>query len=166
MNISRKFPGKYDDDIEQNAPTEPVSVLTEMLSIFRQSSKCDCMGFAPNDINIMLSSKLCWKHTVRLYFGIPFIYSACACYQPKSIWKRMATDALGLKPYNQYPQCWPNTLQWRHNELDGVSNHQPHDCLLNRLFKAQIKENIKAPRHWPLWGEFTGDRRIPRTKGQ
>ena len=25
------------------------------------------------------------------------------------------------------------------------------------LFKARIKENIKAPRHWPLWGEFTGD---------
>ena len=20
------------------------------------------------------------------------------------------------------------TLQWRHNERDGVSNHQPHDC--------------------------------------
>ena len=32
--------------------------------------------------------------------------------------------------------------------------------------QAQIKENIKAPRHWPLWGEFTGDRRIPLTKGQ
>ena len=30
----------------------------------------------------------------------------------------------------------------------------------------QIKENIKAPRHWPLCGEFTGDRWIPRTKGQ
>ena len=27
-------------------------------------------------------------------------------------------------------------------------------------------QNIKAPRHWPLWGEFTGDRWIPRTKGQ
>ena len=27
-------------------------------------------------------------------------------------------------------------------------------------------ENIKAPRHWPFWGEFTGDRWIPRTKGQ
>ena len=23
-------------------------------------------------------------------------------------------------------------LLWRHNEHDGVSNHQPHDCLLNR----------------------------------
>ena len=58
------------------------------------------------------------------------------------------------------------TLQWRHNERIGVSNHQPHDCLLNRLFKAQIEENIKAPRHWPLCGEFAGDRWIPRTKGQ
>ena len=52
----------------------------------------------------------------------------------------------------------PPASQWRHNERDGVSNHQPRDCLLNHLFKAQIKENIKAPRHWPLCGEFTGDR--------
>ena len=41
----------------------------------------------------------------------------------------------------------------------------------SRLFtqafiQAQIKENIKAPRHWPLWGEVTGDRWISRTKGQ
>ena len=41
----------------------------------------------------------------------------------------------------------------------------------SRLFSqsfihAQIKENIKAPRHWPLCGEFTGDRWIPRTNGQ
>ena len=28
------------------------------------------------------------------------------------------------------------SLQWRHNERDGVSNHQPPDCLLNRSFKA------------------------------
>ena len=27
-------------------------------------------------------------------------------------------------------------LQWRHNEHDGVSYHQPQDRLLNRLFKA------------------------------
>ena len=53
------------------------------------------------------------------------------------------------------------SLQWSHNEHDGISNHQPQLCI-----QAQIKENIKAPRHWPLWGEFTGDRWIPRTKGQ
>ena len=32
------------------------------------------------------------------------------------------------------------SLQWRHNERNVVSNHQPHDCLLNRLFKAQAEE--------------------------
>ena len=34
------------------------------------------------------------------------------------------------------------------------------------FIQTQIKENIKAPRHWPLWGGFTGDRWIPLTKGQ
>ena len=29
------------------------------------------------------------------------------------------------------------------------------------FIQAQVNENIKAPRHWPLWGEFTGDRWIP-----
>ena len=34
------------------------------------------------------------------------------------------------------------------------------------VIQTQIKENIKAPRHWPLCGEFTGDRWIPRTNDQ
>ena len=32
------------------------------------------------------------------------------------------------------------SLQWRHNGRDGVSNHQPHDCLLNRLFRHRSKK--------------------------
>ena len=64
----------------------------------------------------------------------------------------------------------------------GLCNFQAHfsDVILggwrlkvpvSRLFsqsfvQAQIKENTKAPRHWPLRGEFTGDRWIPLTKGQ
>ena len=32
--------------------------------------------------------------------------------------------------------------------------------------QAQIKENIKAPLHWTLWGESAGDQWIPLTKGQ
>ena len=31
---------------------------------------------------------------------------------------------------------------------------------------SQIKENIRTQLHWPLWGEFTGDRWNSRTKGQ
>ena len=38
--------------------------------------------------------------------------------------------------------------------------------LLKPFIQAQIEENIKAPRHWPLYGEFTDDRWIPRTNGQ
>ena len=50
------------------------------------------------------------------------------------------------------------TLQWRHNESDGVSNHRRLDSLLNSLFSCRSKKNIKALRHCPLSGEFTGDR--------
>ena len=35
------------------------------------------------------------------------------------------------------------TLRWRHNEHDGVSNHQPHGCLLNRLFRRRSKKTPK-----------------------
>ena len=34
------------------------------------------------------------------------------------------------------------------------------------FIQAQIKENIKAVRHWPLYGDVTSDRWIPITKGQ
>ena len=34
------------------------------------------------------------------------------------------------------------------------------------FIRAQVKENNSAPRHWPLCGEFTDDRWIPRTKAQ
>ena len=37
----------------------------------------------------------------------------------------------------------PITLQWRHNGQDDVSSHQPHDCLLNRLFGRRSKTTRK-----------------------
>ena len=38
--------------------------------------------------------------------------------------------------------------------------------LTQPIIQTQIKENIKASHDWPLCGEFTGDRWIPRTNGQ
>ena len=35
------------------------------------------------------------------------------------------------------------TLQWRHNDHDGVSNHQPHGSLLNRFFRHRSKKTLK-----------------------
>ena len=61
------------------------------------------------------------------------------------------------------------SLRWRHNGHDGVSNHQPHHCLLNRLFgcRSKIKQNhqsstslafvlgihrrsVNSPHKWPV----------------
>ena len=36
-----------------------------------------------------------------------------------------------------------DTLRWSHNGRDGVSSHQPHDCLLNRLFRRISKKTSK-----------------------
>ena len=35
------------------------------------------------------------------------------------------------------------SLQWRHNGRDGVSSHQPRDCLHNRLFRRTSKKTSK-----------------------
>ena len=34
------------------------------------------------------------------------------------------------------------------------------------VYSGADQRNIKAPRHWPLWGEVIGHRWIPRTNGQ
>ena len=36
-----------------------------------------------------------------------------------------------------------SSLQWRHNVRDSVWNHQPHDCLLNRLFRRRLKKTSR-----------------------
>ena len=60
--------------------------------------------------------------------------------------------------------CTKFSLQWRHNEHDGVSNHQPHDCLLNRLFRCRSKKtsNLRVTGlcvgNSPVTGEFPAQR--------
>ena len=55
-------------------------------------------------------------------------------------------------------------LQWRHNERDGVSNHQPQGCLLNRLFRHRWKKTPKlrvtglCEGNSPVTGEFPTQR--------
>ena len=55
-------------------------------------------------------------------------------------------------------------LQWRHTERDCVSNHQPHDCLLNRLFRRRSKKTPKlriiglCEGNSPATGEFPAQR--------
>ena len=56
------------------------------------------------------------------------------------------------------------TLLWRHNDHDGVSNHQPRGCLLNRLFRRRWKKTSKlrvtglCAGNSPGTGEFPAQR--------
>ena len=52
------------------------------------------------------------------------------------------------------------SLQGRHNGHDGVSNHQPHDCLLNHIIQRRPKKTSKlrvtglCVGNSPVTGEF------------
>ena len=56
------------------------------------------------------------------------------------------------------------TLQWRHNEHDGISGHQRLSCLLNRLFRRRSKKTSKLcvtglyVGNSPVTGEFHAPR--------
>ena len=53
-------------------------------------------------------------------------------------------DKTVMRPsYLYHGNPYAGTLQWRHNGRDSVSNHQPHDCLLNGLFRRRSKETWK-----------------------
>ena len=58
-------------------------------------------------------------------------HSQCICYSLVSGLARRATHLSSP------------SLQWRHNDYDGVSNPQPHSCLLNRLFRRRSKKTSK-----------------------
>ena len=44
------------------------------------------------------------------------------------------------------------TLQWRHNGHNGVSNLQPHYCLLNRSFGHRLKKHQSSTSLAFVWG--------------
>ena len=111
-----------------------------------------------NLLAIDFNTSICW-FILCLSFQFPFIILSLAY----SVWLFHATEIIAT-PATSIIHC-PLfsfikvvcsqlfiTIQWRHNERDGVSNHQPHDCLFSRLFKAQTKENIKTPRTGLLEG--------------
>ena len=78
---------------------------------------------------------------------------------------------LDMVPFiNVYKNCLISdfetfsSLRWRHNERDSVSNHQPYECLLNRLFTRRSKNISKlhvtglCAGNSPETGEFPAQR--------
>ena len=79
----------------------------------------------------------------------------------------------GLAPNHWWP-LWPLMTQftdaWNYSDAT-MSTMASQITSLTIVYPtvysgADQRKKIKAPRHWPLCGEFTGDQWIPRTKGQ
>ena len=70
-------------------------------------------------------------------------HSKCNCLQGRANFHRSRTWLIILI-FNMV-QIWadvkvfPLSLRWRHNGRHCVSNHQPYDCLLHRLFRRRSK---------------------------
>ena len=127
----------------------------------------DATWYHCNDMNGDWYNHLCgelWWHRLWLYkdltFGLLYAWttiSQCTlktatCHDANSF----VTGGTGSCRNNNlhcrlWRQSWhddnswssASAWQWRHNGCDGVSNQQPHHCLLNRLFGRRSKETSK-----------------------
>ena len=54
----------------------------------------------------------------------------------------MVTIGLPVR-FGIWPPITWSSLQWRHDGSDSVSSHQPHECLLNHIFKGRSKKTSK-----------------------
>ena len=86
----------------------------------------------------------------KKYFRVPI-------YTQESQWLLPAWHGIFIRPrYVEMQQ--KNTLNFHYN--DGVLNHQPHHCLLNRLFRPRTKKTSKllvtglCVGNSPMTGEF------------
>ena len=74
------------------------------------------------------------------------------CYSFKTDCSNPITSVSGpRRVFSRYDvYCMDDPLHWRHNWRNGVSNHQPHHCLLNRWFRRRSKKTSKL-RVTGLW---------------
>ena len=82
--------------------------------------------------------------------------------------QKCVTRCTTLCMHRVHHQCSSNrgnffALRWCHNGRDSVSNHRPHGCLLNRLFRRRSKKTSKLRRTGLCAGNSPG---TPRTNGQ
>ena len=102
--------------------------------------------------HLWMATVLCFHITVRLYDIYIYISQISglvveAGTKPNTTYSYLARwTAGGVFPrllgwvLHQFVLA---TLQWHHNGHDSVSNHQPHDCLLSRLFRHRSKKTSK-----------------------
>ena len=72
------------------------------------------------------------------------IFTKVVCF-PKGVRQKTPKNCKVIPRWMADTWFMLGPLRWRHNERYDVSNHQPLDCLLNRLFKHRSKKTSKLP---------------------
>ena len=89
---------------------------------------------------------------IILYFRLPYFHVSNSAllsteYFSTLTWYRHSLDTLyeQIRPSIAIfrPATISTPLQWPHSDHDDVSNHKPHGCLLNRLFRRRSKKTSK-----------------------
>ena len=111
------------------------------------------------------------REVIILFYIFLHIRAYCVCFSVIFTYKRINEDVYILYTYiyiyksiglrcvgnNHYNDIIMRAMAY---QITGVS------IVYSTLGSGLNEKNIKAPRHWPMCGEFTGDRYIPHTKGQ
>ena len=85
-------------------------------------------------------------HKVSNYWQFHCLFSLACNDSNIKIDCRLYTKFYGDQSVEYVARSWHHqqyALQWRHNACENVSNHQLHDCLLNRLFRRRSKKTSK-----------------------
>ena len=111
-----------------------------------------CHGFS-NRYTFQWSKQLCYStHLICIQYDNPCVIKRVPdilylCYGSKvpvlNRWRRsyqsfVSSMNMGVRTYQS-----GTPLHWHHNDQDGVSNYQPHGCLLNHLFGCKSKKTSK-----------------------
>ena len=79
------------------------------------------------------------------------------------------THVIYFSHFDAYHRLYANrtTLQWHDNGRNGISNHQPHDCSLNCLFRywskitSKLRDAGLCAGNSPVTGDFPTQMAIP-----
>ena len=99
-------------------------------------------------VDAMTAALLCYHlptmYIIKVLWRISFQNQKCSShrnYRTDGYLSTLPHGGQGVRCFVFFC-CWLGwyPLRWRHDGRDSVSNHQPHDCLLSRLFRRRSKK--------------------------
>ena len=126
----------------------------------KQGRHFNQIGFCPAEIilgHVEISLPFAWLQNIEMAQVVDIILH----WWQRSVYRMQLIPWMMIAWQRKGPGYQPfYALQWRHYGRDGVSNHQPHECWLSRLFRRRSMKTSKlrvtglCAGNSPVTGEF------------